>query len=118
MALAVTLTAAAWAAHAQPAGDPTKGAAVFDDSCSECHALQGAGQGPSLIGVVGRKAASLPGYAYTAGLKASGLTWTAANLERFLTGPKKLVPGTAMSVQIPDPTERRNLVAYLGTLKR
>jgi cytochrome c len=115
---AAALAMAASAAHAQPAGDPTKGAAVFDDNCSECHGLQGVGQGPSLIGVVGRKAGVAPGYDYTAALGASGLTWTPANLDRFLTGPKTLIPGTAMSTQVPDPTERRNLIAYLGTLKR
>jgi len=102
---------------AQPPGDPTKGAAVFDDHCSDCHALGGVGQGPSLVGVVGRQAGSEPGYDYTAALKASGLTWTPANLDRFLTGPKALVPGTAMSETVVDPVQRRDLIAYLATLK-
>lgn len=115
---AAALLLVASAAQGQAAGDAAKGAGVFDDNCSECHALQGAGQGPSLIGVVGRKAAALPGYDYTAALKASGLVWTPANLDRFLAGPKKLVPGTAMSVEVVDPTQRRNLIAYLATLRR
>jgi len=104
-------------ACAQPAGDAAKGAGVFDDHCSECHVLEGVGQGPSLAGVVGRKAGNLPTYPYTSAIKASGLAWTAANLDRFLMGPKKLVPGTAMSVTVVDPTERRDLIAYLATLK-
>jgi cytochrome c len=90
---------------------------VFDDHCSECHAPEAAGQGPSLRGVVGRRAASLPDYDYTAALKASGLTWTPANLDRFLSGPKALVPGTAMSAMVADPTQRGDLIAYLATLK-
>jgi cytochrome c len=111
------LVLAAGGACAQPTGDAAKGAAAFDDHCSDCHVMQGVGQGPSLIGVVGRKAASLPAYDYTAALKASGLTWTPANLDRFLAGPRTLVPGTAMSAMVVDPVQRRDLIAYLGTLR-
>jgi cytochrome c len=115
--LAATVLAAlvAAAAHAQ---DVAKGSDVFQDHCSQCHVLSGIGQGPSLIGVVGRKAASLPDYPYSAGLKASGLTWTAANLDLFVQAPAKLVPGTAMRAVVSDPTDRRNLIAYLATLHR
>jgi cytochrome c len=111
------LAVAAGGAGAQPAGDLAKGAAVFDDHCSDCHVMEGVGQGPSLIGVVGRTAGSLAGYDYTAALKSSGLTWTPANLDRFLSGPKALVPGTAMSATVVDPTQRRDLIAYLATLQ-
>lgn len=81
-----------------------------------CHAPAGDGQGPSLKGVVGRKAGTLPGFSYSAALAASGLTWTAANLDRFLAGPQDFVPGTAMQVMIADPVQRRDLIAYLATL--
>jgi cytochrome c2 len=108
---------AAMTAVAQPPGDPAKGADVFDDHCSDCHALQGVHQGPSLVGVLGRKAGSLPGYDYTPAMKASGLTWNRAELDRFLVAPKKLVPGTAMEAVVVDPAERRDLIAYLATLK-
>lgn len=112
------LAAAAFAQDAAPApaGDAAKGAVVFDDRCSGCHALNSVGEGPSLGNVVGRKAASLPGYDYSPALKASGLTWTPAALDRFLTDSAKFVPGTAMSVSVPDPAERRDLIAYLETL--
>jgi cytochrome c len=105
------------AAVAQPAGDPAKGADVFNDRCTDCHTLGGASQGPDLVGVVGRPAASLPGYPYSAALKASGLTWTPANLDRFLEGPRKLVPGTAMDATVPTEEERRDLIAYLAAAK-
>jgi cytochrome c len=111
------LALAAAGVGAQPSGDAAKGAAVFDDHCSDCHVLEGVGQGPSLIGVVGRPAGSLAGYDYTAALKASGLTWTPANLDRFLTDPKTLVPGTAMSATVVDPAQRHDLIAYLATLQ-
>jgi cytochrome c2 len=105
------------AAIAQPPGDPAKGADVFNDRCTDCHTLGATGQGPDLVGVVGRPAASLPGYPYTAALKASGLTWTPANLDLFLQGPRKLVPATAMDVTVPTEEERRDLIAYLATAK-
>jgi cytochrome c len=99
------------------AGDPARGKDVFEDRCGDCHVLEGVGQGPSLIGVVGRKAGSVPGYAYSDAIKASGLVWTPAELDRFLQGPKKLAPGTAMEVIVPDPGQRRDLIAYLASLR-
>ena len=105
-------------AHA--AGDPVKGKALFSAQCSLCHsATTEEGAAPSLLGVVGRKAAGDPGFpAYTKALKASGLTWTAATLDTFLSGPTKLVPGTAMPITLAKPLDRANVVAYLATLKR
>jgi cytochrome c len=107
-----------FAASPSLAQDAVKGSDVFQSRCSQCHVLNGVGQGPSLIGIVGRRAAVLPGYPYSGGLKASGLTWTPSNLDAFVQGPTKLVPGTAMRVVVADPNDRRDLIAYLATLKR
>ena len=110
----LTLIAAAVPAMAQ---DAAKGSDVYQDRCGSCHVLNGIGQGPSLVGVVRRKAASLPGFNYSDAIKASGLTWTPANLDRFISGPTKLVPGTAMRAIVADPNDRRDLIAYLASLK-
>ena len=111
------LTMAAGAVQAQsPTGDPARGAEVFDERCGDCHGLQGVHQGPSLVGVVGRRAGSLPGYPYSTALQSSGLTWTASVLDRFLAGPRLLVPGTAMMGIVPDPVQRRDVIAYLASL--
>jgi len=108
---------AAGGAFAQT-GDAAKGADAYDDRCSGCHVTGGGvGQGPNLAGVVGRKAGAVAGFAYTAALKGSGLTWTPANLDRWLAGPQQVVPGTAMVAVVPDPAERRELIAYLAGLK-
>jgi cytochrome c len=115
-ALAAVATLAAGAALAQTP-DMTKGADVYDDRCSGCHVTAGVGQGPSLAGVVGRKAGAAPGFAYTPALKSSGLVWTPANLDRWLADPRKLVPGTAMTTLVPDAAERRELIAYLSALR-
>ena len=117
--LGLAFTAAlmlAGVAHAQTA-EMARGAADYDDRCSGCHALEGVGQGPSLRGVVGRKAGSLAGFSYTPALKASGLTWTPANLDRWLMGPPKVVPDTAMTTEVPDAHERQDLIAYLAGLR-
>jgi len=104
-------------AAAQQTSDVAKGQAAFENRCTMCHGADSDGQGPKLAGVVGRKAGSAPGFPYSDALKASGLTWTAASLDTFLSGPGKLVPGTAMVVTVTDPAQRRDIIAYLASLK-
>ena len=113
--LPTVIAAGAFGALAQGAvkGDPSSGATLFEDRCVMCHVAAGGGQGPSLTGVIGRKAASAAGFHYSLALKASGITWTAAELNRFLSGPAKAVPGTAMAAVIADPRQRADLIAYL-----
>ena len=108
---------AAVATAQTPGPDLAHGESVFLSRCSMCHSLDGPGQGPNLTGVVGRKAATSPDFNYSDAMKAAGLTWDAATLERFLTDPAKMVPGSPMRAMVPDETERRDLIAYLGSLK-
>jgi cytochrome c len=68
------------------------------------------------VGVVGRKAGA-GDFPYTAALKGSGLTWTPETLDRFLTDPAKVVPGTAMPISLSDAKDRQDLIAYLASLK-
>ena len=107
-----------FAASAQTAQG--NGETVFRQRCQACHTAT-AGQpsriGPNLAGVVGRKAASAPAFNYSAALKASGLTWTRANLDRFLQGPMRMVPGTRMAVALTDNTQRAALLNYLAAQK-
>ncbi len=102
------------AALAQPAGDPANGENLFYDRCAICHVATGGGQGPSLDGLYGRKAASVAGFSYSEALKASGLTWTGPALDRFLTNPGAAVPGTAMPIQVPDAKQRADLISYFA----
>jgi cytochrome c len=116
---ALALAAAATAAWAQappvPAGgDPAAGESLFYDRCAMCHVADGGGQGPSLTGLYGRRAGSVPGFAYSAALKASGLTWTGPQLDRFLANPGMAVPGTAMPILVPDPKQRADLISYFA----
>lgn len=115
LALVGALVTAPSAAFADP--DPKKGEDIYQDRCSLCHPADGVGQGPNLAGVVGRKAASAPGFPYTDALKMSGLTWTPQTLSKFLTGPMDMVPGTTMPMSVPDEGERADLIAYLALRK-
>lgn len=93
------------------------GARIFNERCSLCHAADGGGgQGPSLAGVVGRKAGSTA-FGYSPALRKVGWTWDDARLDRYLAGPQAAVPGTRMPVALADAGERQDVIAYLATLK-
>ena len=73
--------------------------------------------GPRHRGVVGRRAGSLEDYSYSAALKGSGLTWDEATLDRWLTNPSALVPGTKMFFKIDDAQSRADIIAFLKEQK-
>jgi glucose/arabinose dehydrogenase len=94
-----------------------EGQAAFRVRCAVCHSIDlRVGQGPGLGGVVGRIAGSAPGFRYTTALRESHLVWTTATLDRFLSGPAAMVPGTTMPITVEDDRERDAIVAYLATL--
>lgn len=99
---------------------PPTGQQVFEQRCTVCHSLQPAPgkMGPPLAGVVGRKAASVPGFAYSSALKASNITWTPAELDAFIKAPGKKVPGTKMLLGAPDDAQRAAVIQYLSSLKK
>jgi cytochrome c len=105
---------------AQAAGDAKAGADVFK-RCAVCHTSDkggGDGLGPNLFGVLGRKAATRPGFAYSAPLKKSGLVWNEANLTKWAAGPARVVPGTKMTFAgLSSKKQQADVVAYLATLK-
>lgn len=99
------------AAHAAP--DRVAGEQVYA-RCVACHALAYDRVGPRHCGLLGRRAGSVPGFAYSNAMKNSGLTWDEKTLDRFLAGPMTVVPGTTMTYDgIPDAKERSDLIAYL-----
>jgi glucose/arabinose dehydrogenase len=99
---------------------PSSGQTYFEQNCASCHtadAGMGSRAGPPLFNVVGRKAASAPGYNYTDALTragAAGKTWTRAELDIFLRDPAKDVPGTAMPVAVADAKQRAAVIDYLA----
>ena len=97
------------------AADVDKGKAVFEQ-CAACHSLDGSGDfdGPTLKGVIGRKAGALDDYRYSAAMKRSGVTWDAATLDQYVADPQAFIPGNRMAFAgIADKTQREDLIAYL-----
>jgi cytochrome c len=94
-------------------GDAARGKAVFEKRCTGCHTMEADREGPRLAGVFGRKAGSVAGFGYSPGLKNSGITWTDATLERWLSDPDLVVKDNNMSIGVPKAEERRDLIAYL-----
>ena len=100
--------------------DPAAGADLFKSRCGICHSPeQGTNKiGPSLFNVVGRPAGSIPDYPYSDANRHSGITWDLAALDRYLTAPQAMVPGTKMTFPgIKNDEQRAAVIAYLETLK-
>ena len=89
---------------------------LFERRCSGCHGLDQNKEGPRLRNVYGRKAAALSDFGYSDSLKKLGVHWDAANLDRWLTDPDAMAPGTEMAFHVGDAGERQALIAYLKSL--
>jgi cytochrome c len=90
----------------------------FNGHCRECHSfVQNDNRlGPSLYGVVGRKAGSVPGFNYSDSIKGSDITWDEATLDKWITNPGAVIPGNNMAALfggIDDPAIRAKIIAFL-----
>lgn len=85
--------------------------------CASCHTLTAGGPnmtGPNLHGVFGRKAGAVEKFSYSEPLKASGITWDAAEIDKWIADPKAVVPATKMTFPgFKDPKDRADVIAYL-----
>ena len=87
--------------------------------CKACHSVEPGknGIGPTLAGIWGDKAGVVPGFEFSEAMKNSGLTWNQANLDRYLTDPRGVVPGTKMAFGgVKDAAKRQEIINYLKTL--
>lgn len=115
MALAAGLVLLPAIARAQ---DVEAGKTVFK-RCSACHNAESDSNkiGPTLKGVVGRNAGSLPGFSFSQKMKeagANGLVWNEAALAEFLASPKTKVPGNSMTFAgLRNSDDVKNVIAYL-----
>lgn len=106
----------AMASSAWAAGDAERGRQAYEARCGGCHSVEADRIGPRHAGVVGRRAGSVAGFAYSEALRKSGFAWDATLLDRWLTDPEALVPGQRMGYRLNDAQVRADIVAYLVTL--
>ncbi len=108
-ALALAALGVAWA----EGPSAQRGAQVYN-RCLACHALAQDRVGPRHCGLLGRRAGSVPGFAYSQAMKDARLRWDEKTLDRFLARPLQVVPGSSMTYDgVADPRERADLIAYL-----
>jgi cytochrome c len=96
-----------------------KGAKIFQAKCAQCHNTEkgGAnGQGPNLWGLINRPAGQVGGFSYSSANLNSGLTWDKKTLNKYLTNPKKMIPGTKMVFAgLKKKQDRKDIIAYLAS---
>jgi cytochrome c len=99
-------------------GDAAAGKIVFK-KCMACHSADKAQNrvGPHLVGIVGRAAGSVEGFAYSDAMKAKGgegLIWDEANIATYVKAPKEFIPGNKMAFAgLKEDADIANLIAYL-----
>ena len=121
MVLGVTFALGAPAALAQfavPVSKPNP-ESLFRNQCATCHTLNAgdpARQGPTLAGVIGRKAGSVAGYKYSAGFANADFAWDGTHLDAYLTEPQSVVPGAVMPYKQANADTRHAIIGYLEGL--
>lgn len=99
------------------AADPLEAGRTAFRRCANCHQVGPNAHnnfGPHLNGIVGRRAGTLPGFAYSPAMKKAGFVWDEQRLAAFLDDPDKLVPGTRMRFWgLMGDRQARELIIYL-----
>jgi cytochrome c len=113
MRLAILTAALMAVALPADAADAVRGEDLWQSRCFACHSLDADRVGPRHRGVYGRRAGSVPGFAYSPALATAGITWDAGTLARWLADPRAFVPGTKMTIRVADPADRADIIDYL-----
>jgi cytochrome c len=109
-----------WFAPAFAQGDAAAGKIIFEQKCSTCHTMSAdpahGPTGPNLMGVTARPAGTVAGWDFSPALRDSKLMWTDENLNKWLTDPEALVPGSKMLMKVPNRFEREDMIAYIKSV--
>jgi cytochrome c len=94
------------------------GQLAFNNACRTCHMVREGDNrlGPNLHRIVGRKAGSLPDYAFSSAMKEAGFVWDEDKLDRFIASPDQVVPGNSMKPYggLSSSDDRKKIITYLA----
>ena len=98
--------------------DISIGETIARANCAACHQFEQPihGQGPHLVGIVGRDFAATDFGGYSSAIGAFNAAWDQESLNEFLFKPSAYIPGTAMNFAGLDNSKSRQraaIVAYL-----
>ena len=116
---AMLVAGAALAQMPLPEAKPPDGPTLFRQQCATCHTdnlTDQVRQGPSLFGVVGRRAGSVDGFHYSPAFAKADFAWDDARLDTWITNPQQMIPGTVMAYRQAKPEVRAAVIAYLKEL--
>jgi len=116
---AMLVVKAAMAQMPLPEAKPPDAPTLFKQQCATCHTsnlTDPVRQGPSLFGVVGRRAGSVDGFHYSPAFAKADFTWDDARLDAWMTNPQQMVPGAVMAYRQAKPEVRAAIIAYLKEL--
>jgi len=102
-----------------PEAKPPDGPTLFKQQCATCHTnnlSDPVRQGPSLFGIVGRRAGSADGFHYSAGFAKADFSWDDARLDAWISNPQQMIPGSVMAYRQAKPEVRAAIIAYLKEL--
>ena len=116
---AMLVARAATAQMPLPEAKPPDGPTLFKQQCATCHTnnlTDPVRQGPSLFGVIGRRAGSVDGFHYSAGFAKADFVWDDAKLDAWITNPQAMIPGAVMAYRQAKPETRAAIITYLREL--
>src|SRR5262245_4446599 len=102
-----------------PAAKPPDGPTLFKQQCAGCHTTSltdPARQGPSLFGIIGRRAGTVEGFHYSAGFANVDFVWDDGRLDAWMTNPQEMISGAVMAYRQAKPEIRAAIIAYLKEL--
>jgi cytochrome c len=101
-----------------PQGAEISGQQAFNNACRTCHIMREGDNrlGPNLHKIIGRKAGSLPDYAFSSAMKEAGFVWDEEKLDRFIANPDEVVPGNNMKPYggLSSSEDRKKIIAFLA----
>jgi cytochrome c len=116
---AMLVASATMAQMPLPEARPPDGPTLFKQQCATCHTnntTDPVRQGPSLFGVIGRRAGSVEGFHYSPGFAKADFAWDDAKLDAWITNPQAVIPGTVMAYRQAKPETRAAIIGYLKEL--